>query len=132
MRASRTLAGIVVVTVVALLVVSAGPAHAQGDLDCGDPGVGVAFRIDPNNDPHQLDADNDGIACEADGSDAVMAGTAGAPASGAAPASSGSGSQLPRTGAAPTLEALLAAALLAVGALARRAAERVRPKHLAR
>lgn len=33
-----------------------------GDLDCAD--IGYEFRIDPWNDPHNLDRDGDGIACE--------------------------------------------------------------------
>ncbi len=33
-----------------------------GDRDCED--FGYEFRIDPNNDPHGLDGDGDGIACE--------------------------------------------------------------------
>lgn len=39
------------------------PRPANGDLDCIDF-ADTPFRIDPNNDPHGLDADGDGIACE--------------------------------------------------------------------
>ena len=35
-----------------LILGTAGPAGAQtGDLDCGDPGVGVNFPVDPANKP---------------------------------------------------------------------------------
>src|SRR4051812_26805352 len=48
------------------LVASGGAPHASAqDLDCAD--YGYSFEIDPNNDPYNLDADNDGIACEAYG-----------------------------------------------------------------
>jgi hypothetical protein len=42
------------------------PASAQegGDLDCGDPGTSHNMPVDPANDPHGLDADDDGIGCE--------------------------------------------------------------------
>jgi hypothetical protein len=42
----------------------AGPQRpADADLDCVDF-ADTPFRIDPNDDPHGLDADHDGIACE--------------------------------------------------------------------
>lgn len=42
----------------------AGPAQpANGDLDCADFAQ-RSFPIDPANDPNNLDADGDGIACE--------------------------------------------------------------------
>lgn len=51
----------------AATVVLAVPAHAQ-DLDCGDfafqEDAQAVFDADPT-DPNRLDADNDGIACEA-------------------------------------------------------------------
>lgn len=51
----------------AATVPSAAPAHAQ-DRDCGDfvfqEDAQAVFDADPR-DPHRLDADNDGIACEA-------------------------------------------------------------------
>ncbi|GAA4700790.1 hypothetical protein GCM10023263_43160 [Phytohabitans rumicis] len=40
------------------------PQPRTTDLDCADFEQD-SFRIDPNNDPHGLDRDNDGIACEA-------------------------------------------------------------------
>lgn len=51
---------------------AAQPAHQRlgGDRDCGDFNTQAAaqnFFLDhggPNNDPHRLDADGDGIACE--------------------------------------------------------------------
>jgi hypothetical protein len=39
------------------------PPSSGGDLDCAD--VGGPFAIDPTDDPHGLDGDGDGIACEA-------------------------------------------------------------------
>ena len=57
---------IMIVAALLASLLAASPALAQ-DLNCGDPGVGSnlpASAADPNN----LDADNDGIACEtADG-----------------------------------------------------------------
>lgn len=55
-----------------LLVFSAtaAPAHAEPDRDCGDFGTQAAaqdFYLDhggPKSDPHQLDSDDDGVACE--------------------------------------------------------------------
>jgi hypothetical protein len=60
------LAALVVVAAVGLL---AGPAAAQeADLDCKDFGsqaeAQAKYEQDPS-DPHRLDADNDGQACEA-------------------------------------------------------------------
>lgn len=47
----------------------AGPPEPAGtDLDCVDF-EDTPFRIDPNNDPHGLDADSDGLACEPPPSD---------------------------------------------------------------
>jgi len=50
-----------------LLFVLAPAAPAQQDLDCADfPTQGAAqaeLNRDPS-DPHRLDADNDGVACE--------------------------------------------------------------------
>jgi hypothetical protein len=39
------------------------PQPREGDLDCADF-ERRSFPIDPDNDPHALDADNDGLACE--------------------------------------------------------------------
>jgi Excalibur calcium-binding domain len=53
---------IMIVAALLASLLTASPALAQ-DLNCGDPGVGSnmpASAADPNN----LDADNDGIACE--------------------------------------------------------------------
>ena len=43
---------------------NSGPSYnnSGGDLDCED--FGYEFEIDPNDDPHGLDGDGDGIACE--------------------------------------------------------------------
>lgn len=41
-------------------------APVQADLDCGDPGTSHDMPVGPD-DPHGLDADDDGIGCE-DGS----------------------------------------------------------------
>ena len=59
------LAGLVGVTLAAT-----SPASAIGDRDCGDFGSQAAaqnFYLDnggPDSDPHRLDADSDGVACE--------------------------------------------------------------------
>ena len=57
---------ILAVMLVALLAV-AGPAFAQGDLNCADFGsqaeAQAELERDPS-DPHNLDADDDGTACE--------------------------------------------------------------------
>ncbi len=46
----------------------AGSAFAQGDRDCANfaaqPEAQAFFESQGDNDPHRLDADNDGIACE--------------------------------------------------------------------
>ncbi len=39
------------------------PMPTNGDLDCADF-ERQSFPIDPANDPNNLDADNDGLACE--------------------------------------------------------------------
>ena len=53
---------------VAMLTVTAGPASAVVDRDCGDFSTQAAaqsfFAAAGPGDPHQLDADGDGIACE--------------------------------------------------------------------
>ncbi|MEH1127480.1 hypothetical protein [Micromonospora sp. CPCC 206061] len=47
----------------------AGPPEPAGaDLDCVDF-ENTPFPIDPNDDPHGLDADSDGLACEPPPSD---------------------------------------------------------------
>lgn len=52
-----------IVAAVALFL--AIPAAAGGDdLNCGDPGTSHNMPIDPNNDPHNLDGDDDGVGCE--------------------------------------------------------------------
>ena len=46
-------------------VVFVAPALAQeDDLNCGDPGTFHNMPIEIGNDPHGLDADNDGMGCE--------------------------------------------------------------------
>lgn len=110
---------------VLLPVLLAGPATAQEDLDCGDPGVGVDIPLDPSNDPNDFDRDGDGIGCETSGADGSTAG--------ATPqALPHHGTELPHTGSATTFLAAIGALLLALGAVARRAAQRFRPRHLAR
>jgi hypothetical protein len=60
---------IAVLTAVAALGVTAAPASA-GDKDCSDfPTQKAAQKFfkqhgGPSRDPHRLDADHDGIACE--------------------------------------------------------------------
>jgi hypothetical protein len=50
-----------------VLVILATPAFAQADLNCDDfdtqPEAQAEFDSDPS-DPHGLDGDNDGVACE--------------------------------------------------------------------
>ena len=41
---------------------NAGPPGGGGDIDCDQ--VDGPIRIDPDNDPHNLDGENDGWACE--------------------------------------------------------------------
>jgi hypothetical protein len=53
---AATLAGVVALAVPAL-------AH-EGDLDCGDPGTFHNMPVQIGNDPHGLDANQDGIGCE--------------------------------------------------------------------
>jgi hypothetical protein len=55
--------------VAAVMAATAPPAAAFRDRDCSDfPTQAAAQRFfkrhNPNRDPHRLDADNDGIACE--------------------------------------------------------------------
>ena len=57
------------VVVVSSIFASAGPSWAQGgDRDCSDfrswPEAQAFFEANRPGDPHRLDADNDGIACE--------------------------------------------------------------------
>jgi len=60
---------IAVLTTVTALAVTAAPASA-GDKDCSDfPTQAAAQKFfkkhgGPSRDPHRLDADHDGIACE--------------------------------------------------------------------
>ena len=50
------------------LFVGASAAHAQGDMDCSDFGswreAQDFYEANGPGDPHGLDRDNDGIACE--------------------------------------------------------------------
>jgi hypothetical protein len=46
------------------MLIGPSPSGAQADLDCGDPGTSPNMPVDPNNDPHRLDDDDDGIGCE--------------------------------------------------------------------
>lgn len=124
MRIILKLAGTALFTVVSLPLLLAGPATAQEDLDCGDPGVGVNIPLDPNNDPNDFDRDGDGIGCETSGADGSTAATA--------QALPHHGTALPRTGSATAVLAATGALLLALGAVAQRAAQRFRPRHLAR
>jgi endonuclease YncB( thermonuclease family) len=70
-RPRRSLAAVVLGALLLslLTVVASSPAHAA-DKDCGDFGTqkqAQDFFLDaggPSSDPHQLDADGDGIACE--------------------------------------------------------------------
>jgi hypothetical protein len=58
-------AGILMVTAIsAVLMIGVSPTGAQADLDCGDPGTSLNMPVDPNNDPHELDANDDGVGCE--------------------------------------------------------------------
>lgn len=63
MRNTRR-AGILAVAATAALLVGSQTAGATDDLDCGDPGTSPNMSIDPNNDPHRLDDNNNGIGCE--------------------------------------------------------------------
>jgi hypothetical protein len=55
-------------TTTAFLFACAGPVLAQADRDCGDFGswreAQEFFERNGPGDPHGLDRDNDGIACE--------------------------------------------------------------------
>jgi LPXTG-motif cell wall-anchored protein len=125
MRTILKLAGVAFFIMVSLPVLLAGPATAQEDLNCGDPGVGVNIPLDPNNDPNDFDRDGDGIGCEISGAD-------GATAVATPQALPSHGTELPHTGSATTVLASIGALLLALGAVAQRAAQRLRPRHLAR
>jgi hypothetical protein len=62
---SKTKAAIVAsVAIVAGLAVAIPATAQEGDLNCGDPGTFHNMPVDPNNDPNNLDADDDGIGCE--------------------------------------------------------------------
>jgi endonuclease YncB( thermonuclease family) len=64
------LAAIALTAVTAPMALTAAPAMAAGDRDCGDFASQKAAQIfyleagGPRMDPHGLDADRDGIACE--------------------------------------------------------------------
>jgi hypothetical protein len=62
----RVIAAIALLVIATALGAGLGPAAAQdgGDLNCGDPGTSHNMPVDPNNDPNNLDANNDGIGCE--------------------------------------------------------------------
>lgn len=64
MRINKLIAaGVLLVASAAMFTVA--PAGAQeGDLNCGDPGTSHNMAVDPDNDPNNLDADNDGEGCE--------------------------------------------------------------------
>jgi hypothetical protein len=57
----------IVTAALAVLLVLAAPAFAQADLDCDDfdtqPEAQAELERDPS-DPHSLDGDDDGVACE--------------------------------------------------------------------
>lgn len=117
-----------------VLTLSASPAGAQGDLDCGDPGTSHNMQVGPD-DPNGLDADDDGVGCE----DASVFDSAPAPATTApapapapdapaedAPAddnvaqgpATADGSTLPRTGSTTTPLGLAGVGLVVLGAAA--------------
>lgn len=66
----RALASLLVTLLVGGLTSVAGPAQAMGDKDCGDfatQAEAQAFYLangGPAADPHRLDAEGDGLACE--------------------------------------------------------------------
>jgi hypothetical protein len=45
------------------MLIGPSPSGAQADLDCGDPGTSHNMPVPPD-DPHGLDANDDGIGCE--------------------------------------------------------------------
>lgn len=70
-RTSRALLGLTIALAVLAPITLASPAHARAvDRDCGDFSTQAAaqkFFLNhggPGSDPHDLDADGDGIACE--------------------------------------------------------------------
>jgi LPXTG-motif cell wall-anchored protein len=118
----RKTAGVMLFTTATLLVGLATPASAQEDLNCGDPGVGVSFPVDPNNDPNDFDRDGDGIGCESDEGGAPQT-----PAS--TPSAPSHVTELPRTGTATSVLAVIGASLVALGVAALQATQRLRPRH---
>jgi len=104
----------------ALLLVLA-PAAFAADLDCKDfpnqAAAQAALEQDPS-DPNNLDADNDGQACES-----FNYGASGAPAGGSSEAE-----QLPRTGPGSDRLPYAGAVLLVLGVVAV-VAFRYRPQH---
>lgn len=62
--AMRLVTAVVLAAAASLLTMT--PAGAQiDDQNCGDPGVGTNFPVEPG-DPNAFDADHDGIGCEED------------------------------------------------------------------
>lgn len=104
----RIIGGSVIGAALALGLV--GGVGAQ-DLDCADFGPGEAqANLDANpGDPNNLDADNDGEACEGSGggggASAPAAAPAAAPASAPVQGSAASTVALPSTGSGPIAEA---------------------------
>jgi hypothetical protein len=82
----RMTAAIALLIAAVALGIGLAPVAAQdgGDLDCGDPGTSPNMPVDPNNDPHGLDDDDDGVGCE--DPNAFGGGTAPAPAGESEPA----------------------------------------------
>jgi len=117
---------------VAVVVAPALPAGAQ-DLDCDSPGVGTDIPI-MGDDPNGFDRDDDGVGCEADGSDGH--GGVAAPADQATPAVNvtppTTAPELAHTGAGTAVSTLVGLALAGGGGAALVAARHYRPRHLAR
>ncbi len=91
---TRVVAGVVAgVLAVAVLAVGAPALAQEGDLNCGDPGTFPNMPIEIGNDPHGLDADQDGIGCE----DPTAFGGGGAPTDTPAPATDDGGTAEPAT-----------------------------------
>jgi hypothetical protein len=118
--------------VMAALAVFAGPAAAQsGDLDCKDfnsQAEAQAKLEEDTSDPHRLDADNDGQACEA-----FDYGQAGGQPGGQAPPTTGPGTTeqgLPFTG--PRESLLPLGGLLLAAGVGLLGVTRYRARHTAR
>lgn len=48
----------------AALLFAPSQAAATDTLNCGDPGTWHNMPVDPNNDPHDLDGNGDGVGCQ--------------------------------------------------------------------